>query len=248
MVSFKNLYKDKANVAYIVMGYPNLELCEEFLNRLDESDIDIVEIGIPYSDPISDGKIISEAALKALQNGADIEKVFESLTRVKTKKTLTFLVYYNLIFSYGIKKFVSRAKEVGIKGLIVPELIYEENEILFKECKKEGIALIALVSLTTPKARIKKIISRASGFVYAIASIGITGGKKAELQSLKTLVENIKEISDLPVFVGFGIKNAKDVKDVKKICDGAIVGTQIVKSFENGNIDEILTKSKELFS
>ena len=98
MVNFKDLYKDKANVAYMVMGYPNLSICEDFLNKLDESNIDIVEIGIPYSDPISDGKIISEAALKALENGADVEKVFQSLAKIKTKKTLTFLVYYNLIF------------------------------------------------------------------------------------------------------------------------------------------------------
>ncbi len=248
MVNFKDLYKDKANVAYMVMGYPNLSICEDFLNRLDESNIDIVEIGIPYSDPISDGKIISEAALKALENGADVEKVFQSLAKIKTKKTLTFLVYYNLIFSYGIKKFVRKSKELGIKGLIVPELIYEENEELFKECKKENIALIALVSLTTAKSRIKKIVSRAGGFVYAVASVGITGGKKAELNALKSLVSNIKELSDLPVFVGFGVKNAKDVKELKSFCDGVIVGTEFVKSFGNGDLNEILGKSKELFS
>lgn len=248
MVDFKAFYKDKANVAYMVMAYPNFKLCEDFLNKLDESDIDILEIGIPYSDPISDGKIISEAALKALEGGADIEKIFTSLEKIKTKKALVFLVYYNLIFSYGIKKFVKRAKELNIKGLIVPELVYEENEDLFKECVKNGIALIPLISLTTPKARIEKILTRASGFVYAVASIGITGGVKSELAVIEKLVKDIKEFTTLPVFVGFGVKTNEDVKELRKICDGVIIGTAMVESFKNNDLDKILQTSSKLFA
>lgn len=240
-------FKDKANVAYIVAGYPNLNLTSEFLARLDESKIDILEIGIPYSDPIADGEVIFEAVCKALSGGADIHKVFELLKSAKTTKTLVFLVYYNLIFSYGLKKFVAKAKSVGISGLIVPELPYEENEELFKECQKAGIALIPLVSVTTSEERLKKILSRASGFVYALASVGITGGNQMAQGKLENLVKRIKKHTNLPVFAGFGVKTHADVLACKKVADGAIVGTSVVKAFESTDLGQILQKVDELF-
>lgn len=240
-------FKDKANVAYIVAGYPNLEMTREFLARLDESKIDILEIGIPYSDPIADGAVIFEAVSKALQGGASVHKVFELLEGVKTTKTLVFLVYYNLIFSYGLKKFVANAKKVGISGLIVPELPYEENEELFKECQKAGIALIPLVSVTTSEERLKKILSRAGGFVYALASVGITGGNQMAHKRLENLVKKIKKHTNLPVFAGFGIKNKADVEACKRIADGAIIGTSVVQAFESGDCDEVMKKVEALF-
>lgn len=240
-------FKDKANVAYIVAGYPNLTLTREFLAHLDESKIDILEIGIPYSDPIADGAVIFEAVSKALSGGASVHKVFELLEGVKTTKTLVFLVYYNLIFCYGLKKFVANAKKVGIQGLIVPELPYEENEELFKECQKAGIALIPLVSVTTSEERLKKILSRASGFVYALASVGITGGNQMTHKRLENLVKRIKKHTDLPVFAGFGIKDKSDVKECKRVADGAIVGTSVVQAFENGDLNEAMRKIDALF-
>lgn len=240
-------FKNKANVAYIVAGYPNLTLTREFLAHLDESKIDILEIGIPYSDPIADGAVIFEAVCKALSGGASVHKVFELLEGVKTSKTLVFLVYYNLIFSYGLKKFVANAKKVGIQGLIVPELPYEENEELFKECQKANIALIPLVSVTTSEERLKKILSRASGFVYALASVGITGGNQMAQGKLQNLVKRIKKYTNLPVFAGFGIKDKNDVKECKKVADGAIVGTSVVQAFENGDIKEVMKKVEGLF-
>lgn len=240
-------FKDKANVAYIVAGYPNLTLTREFLAHLDESKIDILEIGIPYSDPIADGAVIFEAVSKALQGGASVHKVFELLEGVKTTKTLVFLVYYNLIFSYGLKKFVANAKKVGIQGLIVPELPYEENEELFKECQKAHIALIPLVSVTTSEERLKKILSRASGFVYALASVGITGGNQMAHKRLENLVKRIKKHTNLPVFAGFGIKDKSDVKECKKVADGAIVGTSVVQAFDSGDLKEVMKKVDEFF-
>lgn len=240
-------FKDKANIAYIVAGYPNLERSSEFLARLDESKIDILEIGIPYSDPIADGEVIFEAVSKALNEGVTVHKVFELLQGVKTHKTLVFLVYYNLIFSYGLKKFVANAKKVGIKGLIVPELPFEENEDLFNECQKAGIALIPLVSVTTSKKRLKQILSRASGFVYALASVGITGGNQMQHKRLENLVQTIKKHTNLPVFVGFGIKEKKDVLECKKIADGVIVGTAVVQAFNSKNLDETMKKINAIF-
>ncbi|TQR33119.1 tryptophan synthase subunit alpha [Campylobacter sp. MIT 99-7217] len=247
MVNFRTHFKDKANVAYMVAGYPDLKMTKSFIEGLDRTNIDILELGIAYSDPIADGKIISEAALKALEKGATIHKVFELLSEVKTSKILVFLVYYNVIFSYGLQSFVKKAKEVGIKGLIVPDLPFEENEELFRLCEEANLALIPLISVTTPKPRIKEILSRGSGFVYAVASVGITGGKRAEQAKLKTLVKDIREESSLPVFLGFGIKTKKDVQKIKQICDGAIVGTSIVQLFKEYKIREIFKKIKEIF-
>lgn len=248
MVDFKQFYKEKANVAFSVFGYPNLATTKAFLQRLDTSKIDILELGIAYSDPIADGKIISEAALKALNQGINIHEVFKTLAEIKTKKPIVFLVYYNLIFSYGIKKFVEESKKVGIKGLIVPELPFEENEELFKECEKAGLALIPLISVTTSKERIQKILTRASGFIYLVASLGITGGKQVAFSRLKALVKELRSYTTLPIFIGFGIKNAKDVENIKQICDGAIVGTSVVEAFKEHNIKQILNTINSLFS
>lgn len=247
MVDFRNFYKDKANIAYMLLGYPTLALSEEFLKNLDKTKIDIVELGVAYSDPIADGKVISDAAFKARQQGVDIHKVFKSLSKIKTKKPLAFLVYYNMIFAYGLESFVKASKKAGIKALIVPDLPYEENEALYKECLKEDIALVALISVTTPKERIEKILSRANGFIYLVASLGITGGKQVIKSRLKQKVQEIKEFTNLPVFIGFGIKNASNVASIKQICDGAIVGTSVIEAFKESKLDKIIHKVNEIF-
>jgi len=247
MVDFRKFYKQKANIAYIVMGYPNLELSKEFLKHLDESPIDILEVGVAYSDPIADGEIIANAAAQALEKGVDIYKVFKTLHQIKTQKSLVFMVYYNLIFSYGLKKFVQDAKKAGISALIVPELSFEESSDLRKECEKENLALITLISITTPKARIKKLVKKAQGFIYLLASVGITGGKKAKEEILAKKIAEIREFTDLPIFVGFGIKNNTDVKAVHRIADGCVVGTNVVKIFESNDLNKILKDIKEMF-
>lgn len=246
-ISTKFELKNKANVAYAVAGYPNLNLTREFLQNLDRTNIDILELGIAYSDPIADGAVIFEAAQAALKGGADIYAVFKLLKSVKTNKILVFLVYYNLIFSYGLAKFVREAKSCGIRGLIVPELPYEESDALFAECEMAKIALIPLVSVTTSDKRLAKILSRGSGFVYALGSVGITGGEQVEHARLENLVSRIKKHTNLPVFVGFGVKTRKDVLNTQKFADGAIVGTSFVRSFANCDLSEVLAKAKELF-
>lgn len=247
MVDFRKFYKDKANIAYIVMGYPNLDMSVQFIKRLDECNIDILEVGVPYSDPIADGEIIANAASKALENGTTIHKILEKLEKIETNKALVFMAYYNLIFAYGLKAFVKAAKKAGICGLIVPELSYEESSNLKKECDKEGLTLITFISLTTPKERIAKLCKNANGFIYLLASIGLTGGKSSRNELLVNKIEEIKAYTKLPIFVGFGIKNYEDVEKIRKISDGAIVGTSIVNEFQNENIDEVIKNVKEIF-
>ncbi|ENI6380073.1 tryptophan synthase subunit alpha, partial [Campylobacter jejuni] len=183
----------------------------------------------------------------ALDQGVDIYNVFELLARIKTKKALVFMVYYNLIFSYGLEKFVKKAKSLGICALIVPELSFEESDDLIKECERYNIALITLVSVTTPKERVKKLVKHAKGFIYLLASIGITGTKSVEEAILQDKVKEIRSFTNLPIFVGFGIQNNQDVKRMRKVADGVIVGTSIVKCFKQGNLDIIMKDIEEIF-
>ncbi|HEB9341080.1 TPA: tryptophan synthase subunit alpha [Campylobacter coli] len=247
MVDFTSFYDDKANVAYMVLGYPNLKITEEFLRHLDESSIDVLELGIPYSDPIADGEVIANAAKIALDQGISIHKIFELLAKVKTKKALVFMVYYNLIFSYGLENFVKKSKALGISALIVPELSYEESKTLYKECQKYDIALITLVSITTPKERVKELVKNAKGFIYLLASVGITGGQRVGNELLQEKIQEIQSFTKLPIYVGFGVKNNADVKSIRKIADGVIVGTNIVKLFASNDIEQILKGVEEIF-
>ncbi|EAI2977386.1 tryptophan synthase subunit alpha [Campylobacter jejuni] len=247
MVDFTSFYDDKANVAYMVLGYPNLKITEEFLRHLDESSIDVLELGIPYSDPIADGEVIANAAKIALDQGISIHKIFELLAKVKTKKALVFMVYYNLIFSYGLENFVKKSKALGISALIVPELSYEESKTLYKECQKYDIALITLVSITTPKERVKELVKNAKGFIYLLASVGITGGQRVGNELLQEKIQEIQSFTKLPIYVGFGVKNNADVKSIRKIADGVIVGTNIVKLFASNDIKQILKGVEEIF-
>ncbi|MBT0857311.1 tryptophan synthase subunit alpha [Campylobacter coli] len=247
MVDFTSFYEDKANVAYMVLGYPNLKITEEFLRHLDESSIDVLELGIPYSDPIADGEVIANAAKIALDQDINIHKIFELLAKVKTKKALVFMVYYNLIFSYGLENFVKKSKALGISALIVPELSYEESKALYKECQKYDIALITLVSITTPKERVKELVKNAKGFIYLLASVGITGGQRVGNELLQEKIQEIQSFTKLPIYVGFGVKNNADVKSIRKIADGVIVGTNIVKLFASNDIKQILKGVEEIF-
>ncbi|EAH7654381.1 tryptophan synthase subunit alpha [Campylobacter jejuni] len=247
MVDFTSFYEDKANVAYMVLGYPNLKITEEFLRHLDESSIDVLELGIPYSDPIADGEVIANAAKIALDQDINIHKIFELLAKVKTKKALVFMVYYNLIFSYGLENFVKKSKALGISALIVPELSYEESKALYKECQKYDIALITLISITTPKERVKELVKNAKGFIYLLASVGITGGQRVGNEILQEKIQEIQSFTKLPIYVGFGVKNNADVKSIRKIADGVIVGTNIVKLFASNDIKQILKGVEEIF-
>ncbi|MSN96931.1 tryptophan synthase subunit alpha [Campylobacter sp. FMV-PI01] len=236
----------KANIGYIVAGYPNLDYTKELINRLDESVLDILELGVAYSDPLADGKVIFDASFEAVQNGVNTDDVFNMLRECKTSKCLVFLIYYNLIYSYGLEKFAKTAKECGISGLVVPDLPYEESSELFEICNKFGISLIPLISVTS-EHRLNKLLEKSSGFIYAVGSIGVTGGKQTPINRLKNMVADIKKATNLPVAVGFGIRTNDDVRLTKSYADGAIIGTAIVKEAKNLSVSELLNFIKTLF-
>ncbi|WP_197416831.1 tryptophan synthase subunit alpha [Leptotrichia sp. oral taxon 847] len=254
MNSIKNVFEkkkqngEKTNIGYIVAGYPNLEFTKDFLENLDKTSIDMLEVGVPYSDPIADGKLISKTSFAASEAGVTTDTVFDLVTEVKDKvtKPLIFLIYYNLIFSYGIDKFIEKCVKSGIKGLLVPDLPYEEAEELFEKAKKNNIDFIPFVSVTS-QDRIKKITSRGSGFVYAIGSLGVTGSKQVDLQRLEKFIKNIRTKTNLPVSLGFGIKNNDNVNTMRKFADGVIVGTSIVEITKSNDVNSTIQKINELF-
>lgn len=236
----------KANIGYIVAGYPNLEYTKEFINSLDKSSLDMLEIGIPYSDPVADGKVIFDASFTAMQNGVDTKQVFKILKECKTNKCLVFLVYYSLIFAYGIDDFLKQTKECGISGLIIPDLPYEESEEIFEKSKAFGICLIPLISVTS-EHRLSKLLQRSSGFIYAVGSIGVTGGKQTPVSRLKNMVRDIKKATNLPIAVGFGIRNNEDVRLTKTYADGVIVGTSIVKITSKLGVTDAINEVSKIF-
>lgn len=254
MNSIKNVFEkkkqngEKTNIGYVVAGYPNLEFTKNFLENLDKTSIDILEVGVPYSDPLADGKLISEASFTASEAGVTTDTVFDLINEVKEKvtKPLVFLIYYNLIFSYGIDKFIKKCVECGIKGLLVPDLPYEEAKELFEKAKENNIDFIPFVSVTS-QDRIEKVASRGSGFVYAIGSLGVTGSKQVDLPRLEKFIENIRTKTDLPVSLGFGIKNNDNVNTMRKFADGVIVGTSIVEITKSDNVSFTIEKINELF-
>jgi len=238
----------KANIGYIVAGYPSAEHTKEFLANFDASCLDLLEIGIPYSDPLADGKLIGQASFETAAKGVNTDGVFEILRECEGKfsKPVVFLVYFNLIFAYGVEKFVKTSKERGVSGLIIPDLPVEESDEIAKICAEAGVCLIPLISVTSAY-RADKILKSGSGFIYAIGAIGVSGSKRASKERLEALVRELKSKSDLPVAVGFGVKNREDADEVKGYADGAIIGTEIVRLTAEFRGEELNSKIAALF-
>ncbi len=243
-----NIKNKSINIGFIVAGFPNIDFTRNFLKHLDDTSIDILEIGIPYSDPIADGKLISEASFEACQSGVTTDTVFDTLISEKSNinKPLVFLVYYNLIFAYGIDNFIKKSIEAKISGIIVPDLPYEEAEEFVTKLRNVGISFIPLVSVTSGN-RIPKLVSQGDGFIYAIGSLGVTGTKPVSLDRLKYFIEEIKKSTNLPVALGFGIKNNNDVNVLRKYADGVIIGTSIVNLTKTDNLNITIDGINNLF-
>lgn len=247
---FKELGDKKALITYITAGDPSLDKTEELIYAMERGGADIVELGVPYSDPIADGPVIQEAGKRAMENGADLSKIFEVVknTRLKTEIPLVFLIYFNTILSQGVEKFVKKCEEVGIDGLIIPDLPLEEREEINEFIEKSCVDLIPLVAPNS-KERLGDVINcGGSGFVYCISSFGVTGVRNNFDVDLKSFLEEVRKVTDLPLAVGFGISNREHVKKIHRIADGAIIGSAIVKSVyeTNGEIEIIEKKIREL--
>ncbi len=230
---FKN--NEKKLVTFVTGGDPDLETSLEIIKTIINNGADIIEIGMPFSDPMADGPTIQLSSNRAISKGIDLENIFSLATKAKKIKNdlpIILMGYYNLILYFGIKQFVKRCKESGVDGLIIVDLQPEEDEDLINELKKNQIDLIRLITPTTNEERLKLILHNASGFLYYVSVMGITGQKSADLNDLKKSVAFIKKHTNLPVIPGFGIKNSTDVNNICRIADGAVVGSSIIKIIE----------------
>ena len=225
----KNLF-----IGYITGGDPSLDHTEKMVYAMERGGADLVEIGIPYSDPLADGPTIQRAAGRALEEGFSLEKLFDSVVRIRenTELPLVFLVYYNTIHTYGVSAFADRCKKTGIDALIVPDLPLEES----RSFPQDIVPLIPLVALNSQE-RVGEIVKDRSGFVYCISSFGVTGSRSSISDKTRVLVEKVRSHTDLPVAVGFGISTREMVEDIHEYADAAIVGSSIVKVVEESKGD-----------
>ena len=232
--TFDELKKDnkKGLITFITAGDPNFDLSLEILKKLPVSGADLLEIGMPFTDPMADGPGIQASYLRALKEGQTLNKTIKlvEIFRKSNKKTpIVLMGYYNPIYKYGVKKFLLDIKEVGIDGLIIEDLPPEADEEVCIPSNKIGIDFIRLATPTSSIDRLPTIINNASGFLYYVSVLGITGSKTPEINSIKKNVEIIKSLSDIPVAVGFGIKTPLQAVSIAKTADAVVVGSAIIE-------------------
>ena len=246
------LKNKKALIPYITAGDPNLKTTEKLIFKLEEAGADVIELGIPFSDPLADGPIIQASHLRSLKRKTSLKDVFALVARVrrKTQIPLLFMLSVNLIYQFGVAEFILQAKKVGLNGILVPDLpLEEEQRKEFSAVDKSGLDVIYLIAPNTPEDRIEKICDRALGFIYLVSLTGVTGVRKALSDTVKVSVEKIKKYTGLPVCVGFGISNPDQARAAAKVADGVIVGSAIVKLLtSNGKqgVAKVLSFVKDL--
>jgi tryptophan synthase alpha chain len=223
----------KAFVAFLTAGDPTPQVSTELLIALAESGADLIEIGIPFSDPIAEGPVIQAANMRALSAGTTTETVFEmaKAVRQKTEVPLVFLTYLNPVFHYGYEAFFKKCAEVGVDGIILPDLPFEEKDEVDSVAKQYGVDVISLIAPTSEQ-RIRMIANEASGFVYLVSSMGVTGVRSEITTDIGKMVSEIKQATDCPVAVGFGISTPEQAAHIGKLADGVIVGSALVKLVE----------------
>lgn len=231
MSRIKNAFKNgKAFISFVTGGDPDLNTTKELILAMEEAGADLIEIGIPFSDPIAEGAVIQEANERALTAGCTTDKLFDSIKEVREKVTvpLVFLTYINPIYTYGKARFFKRCVECGIDGIIVPDLPFEEKGELEEECKEYQVDLISLIAPTS-KERVRMIARQAEGFIYCVSSLGVTGVRTEIKTDIAAMISMVREVTDTPCAIGFGISTPEQAKEFAGAADGAIVGSAIVK-------------------
>ena len=243
---FKELKKrrEKALITFIMAGDPTLSITKKLIFELEKSGADIIELGVPFSDPLADGPTIQRASERALKKKINIDSVCSLVksVRLKTEIPIAFLTYYNLIHHYGLEKFVQKAKSSGVDGIIIPDLPPEESQRLRRVAKKKNFSMVHLASPTSSKERLKKIADASTGFIYYVSLTGTTGVRRKLPKDISGSLRKIKRITKKPVCVGFGISKREQIKSILKTSDGVIVGSAIVKVIEKNQRAKDLVK------
>ena len=249
--AFKVLKKNKkkAFIAFVTSGYPSLNITEKLILALDKSKVDVIELGVPFSDPMADGPVIQEASFEALKHNTRLVDILQLVKKLRTKVNapLLLMTYYNPIFSYGDDKFIRKAKESGLDGVIIPDLPFDEGRDFIIKANKAGLYNISFVSPTTSASRIKLICKIARGFIYYLSLTGVTGMRRVLPYGIKRNIGIIKKHTSLPVCVGFGVSSRTQVEKILKYADGVIVGSAIVSEIKKNINSPLLVKRVEGF-
>ena len=236
ITTFQNLRRNgkKAFIAYLTAGYPTLEATEEITVALADAGVDIIELGIPFSDPMADGLTIQAASQRALENGVTLEQIFNTVSRIRkrTNLPLALMTYYNPVFHHGEENFIHRAKECGVDGLIIPDLPPEEAVSLRKKAQQAELATIFFLAPTTSRQRMPSICKASTGFIYYVSLTGVTGERQKLDESLWNNIRLAKKLTDQPICIGFGISTPEQVRQAGRLADGVIVGSAIIKEIE----------------
>ena len=234
MSNIKKAFADgKAFIAFVTCGDPDLETTAGVVRAAVEGGADLIELGIPFSDPTAEGPVIQGANIRALRGGVTTDKIFEFVKELRhdVKIPLVFMTYANVVFSYGAKRFISTCRDIGIDGLILPDLPYEEKDEFLPICLEYGVELISLIAPTSEN-RIAMIAKEAKGFLYIVSSLGVTGTRSEITTDLDSIVRVVKQNTDIPCAIGFGISTPEQAKKTAACADGVIVGSAIIKIIE----------------
>lgn len=223
----------KAFIAFITCGDPDLETTAAAVRAAVENGADLIELGIPFSDPTAEGPVIQGANIRALRGGVTTDKIFGLVRELRRDINIpmVFMTYSNVVFSYGVDKFISTCRDIGIDGLILPDLPFEEKEEYLPVCRKYGVDLISLIAPTSEN-RIAMIAKESEGFLYIVSSLGVTGTRSEITTDLASMVAAVRQNTDIPCAIGFGISTPEQAKRMADIADGAIVGSAIIKLLE----------------
>ncbi len=226
--------KQKAFIAYITAGDPNLSTTEKLVYAFEEAGVDIIELGVPFSDPMADGPTIQAASQRALKHHVSLTDILKMVARIRTRSQIpiALMTYYNPVFRFGDEKFAEAARESGVDGVIIPDLPPEEAGSLRQAAQRHDIATIFFMAPTTTNERLTKTVKAATGFIYYVSLTGVTGARAKLSDSIASDIRRAKKLTDKPVCVGFGISTADHVRSVGRLADGVIVGSAIVKEIE----------------
>lgn len=239
---------EKALIAYFTAGFPSAGKTVEIVKKAEKSGADIIELGVPFSDPIADGPIIQYASFKALESGMNTDRVFGICDTLRQSVSVPYLLmtYYNPVYKYGLSRFSKRCAESGVSGVIIPDLPYEESGDVRKILKRHELKSISFLTPFTPVKRAEKILKDAEGFVYFITSAGVTGSMAGFSDRIAGRLKMVKNITDVPVAAGFGISSPAQIEQIKDNVDGIIIGSFFVKKIIDGKMEQLWAEIKEL--
>ncbi|OGF49510.1 MAG: tryptophan synthase subunit alpha [Candidatus Firestonebacteria bacterium RIFOXYA2_FULL_40_8] len=243
--------KRKSFIVYITGGFPDLKTTKKLILGLDKAGVDVIEIGVPFSDPVADGPTIQESSFYALQKGVTLKKILKMTKELRGEinAAVVLMGYYNSFLKYGLSKFVTGCKNNGIDGIIIPDLVPEESCTLSKLAKENGLAMVFLIAPNSSEKRIRLAASRSSGFLYCVSVKGITGQRK-KLPDISKYISKVRKITKLPLAVGFGVSNNAQAGHFLKKADGVIVGSAVIKiikdNIKNKPVEKVVRFVKSL--